>query len=53
MREQTKECFQCKISIEVLNWCRYEITQDWVFLYDPILLDIKEAYSDTHQYDGT
>ena len=42
-----------KISKEVLYRCKYNNSQEWIFLCGKCLNQIKSEYHDTYRYGGT
>jgi len=53
MRVRTKDCFVCNDSKDVLFRCRYQELEDWVFLCQTCLADVKIKFEDSYQYGGT
>ena len=53
MRLRTKDCNVCNDSNDVLYRCKYEELEDWVFLCQTCLSNVKTKYEYTYQYGGT
>ena len=52
MRIRSKLCFECDSEHRILYRCKYE-RNDWVFLCQQCLFDIKSKHGDTYKYGGT
>ena len=53
MRVRTKECYNCESNNKILYRCRFDDLEDWVFLCNSCLKEIKKVFEDTYQYGGT
>jgi hypothetical protein len=53
VRMRTKECDVCKNANEVLYRCRYQDSDNWVFLCGKCLKEVKTSFVNTYQYGGT
>lgn len=53
MRNRDKQCQVCINNFNVLYRCRYDGKNNWYFLCEDCLKNIKNTHQESYQYGGT